>query len=168
MPKMVKQSDLNCGWYCLVSVLACWFEVIYDKAPVSIPLPCKKLLAFDPLKDLDSAYSDAIEYSYKPDSADAWEKFLSKNGPVIVSGQIGGLDFDYWPDFEFLRYTKAGHFILVVGASANLGLIYYKDPLVGDKIKTYLFTEFDSKINKWVFWTTKNGAIKILNSIGAK
>lgn len=116
----------------------------------------------------NQADRNAVEYGTKPNSADAWEKFLSKNGPVIVMGQIGGLDFDYWGYLGSLRSLPFGHFILVVGANATKGKIYYKDPLVGDKIETYQFSEFDSKIGSTVYWTTKNGATKIFNSIGAK
>lgn len=95
MPKMSKQIyvkifiSLNCGWYCLESRLAHWFKVVNSKAPVSMPLPCNKLGGFHPTNDLDSAYSDAIEWGKKPDSADAWENFLSKNGAIRIFNSIG-------------------------------------------------------------------------------
>lgn len=174
MPKMAYQFylgfvvDLNCGWYCAVAMLEYWYYVHSGKFPDKIPLPCKLGIGYHCHYDLNETYAGASKKMSKPGSLKEWETQLNNNGPTIVSGQVGRMDFESYSEsfHSYLKKKGLGHFVLVVGANAKDDIIYYKDPLVGNEKLMYKFKNFDSKIDDDVYYTDKESAIKIFNQLG--
>src|SRR5262249_24170566 len=56
----------------------------------------------------------------KPANAVGWEAYLRTYGPLIVTGHIGAV--------RIIPIDEAGHYIVVVGVTANNDIEYY-DPL---------------------------------------
>jgi len=147
--------DPNCGWYCAEAMLAHWYQRIENKVPSkSIPLPCGTLFGYDPYDANKDRYKDAIKKSGIPKDVKGWQSMLDLYGPLILMGKLGNVGI-----------ATVGHFVLIVGADANKGELFYKDPLLGDSIETYDFSKIENSCY-CVYYTNRVGALLIFNKLG--
>ena len=95
------------------------------------------------------------ESQYKPDNAGAWIALLREKGPIILRGKLGGA-------------TLVWHFILLVGASSDdPATFFYKDPLVGDAVKSEALATMQPRIEKPLVYANRD-IMKSLQKIPAK
>ena len=135
--------DPNCGWYAQIAAMRQRAAALGLNGDPKQLQPNSTWYGFDPNTD----GSQFTRNFYKPSSLNGWETLLANNGPLIVSGKLGGADWGF--------LGGVGHYILIVGTdrtgpAANHKLKYL-DPLQGKAVRSGRFTHLDARINDDVF-----------------
>ena len=152
MPFMQHQKDLNCGYYCERALLDHWYRRLHGGNTFNhLHLVKTTIYGYNPGHDNDmpTVQADITTASIATiplATLQDWEDLLTRCGPIIVSGNLGGADWGTW---RLGRKWKAGvgHYILIVGTDVALGTMDYKDPLQGDGIRTGLYTHIAKRLD---------------------
>lgn len=130
--------DPNCGWYAQIAAMRQRAAALGLGGDPKALQPNSTWYGFDPNAD-GAHYTRNL---YKPSSLIGWETLLTNNGPLIVSGKLGGADWGF--------LGGVGHYILIVGTDRTGPTaghkLKYMDPLQGNVVRSGRFTHLQPRI----------------------
>ncbi|WP_108259234.1 papain-like cysteine protease family protein [Mangrovicoccus ximenensis] len=120
--------DPTCGRYALKALLKWHYrkQTGVTAEGVTLPRPSnpfKSLAAYDPENDFRHFGTLLAAPDNLPGTIGDYVDMLGNFGPLIANGSGVGK-----------AGASVGHYILLVGADAATGTLYYKDPLRGDQL----------------------------------
>ncbi len=141
--------DLNCGWYCHIAVLNFHIDKSSNAGtfkPKDLVKRARSGYGYSPVSDA------SCRGMSKGSDCSGWEQMLKTHGPFMASGKLGGADWG--------ALGGVGHWIVIVGTDTASNVLFYKDPLQGNKIKQGTFAHMNPRIDDIVYYVPHKDAIE--------